>query len=149
MILEKRIYKTVEHYLYAHYEIAEQLKLEEEDIIHGCKAMHLGEETGASMSHNNSSKVEDAALKLIEFEENEESKWVNVINEVIKEFDGTEYQKLIDLTYNKQIRVTKILRLMSIEKSSYYEKRNDVIMQVALKAASKGLIDNKVKKDVS
>ncbi|MGM9543760.1 MAG: hypothetical protein ACI3T9_02125 [Romboutsia timonensis] len=148
MILEKRIYKTVEHYLYGHYEISEQLELEQADIIHGCKASHLGEETGASMSTSNESKVERAALQLIELEESEESKWVNVINEAIKEFEGTEYEKLIDLTYNKQIRVTKILRLINMEKSAYYEKRNDVIMQVALKAATKGLVNNKIRREV-
>ncbi len=148
MILEKRIYKKVEHYLYSHFEMTEQLAIEEDDIIYGCKSKHLGEETGASMSHTNSSKVEDAALKLIELQEDESSKWVNVVTDAINDFKDTEYEKLIDLTYNKQFRVTKILRMISIEKSAYYEKRNDVIIHVALKAASRGLIENKISKAV-
>nr|WP_302600305.1 hypothetical protein [uncultured Cellulosilyticum sp.] len=146
MILEKKFYKKVEHYLYKHYEVAEQLELQQEDIIHGVKMLHLGEETGGSMSTGNESKVERAALSLIELAETEESKWVKTVEDVVSEFVDTEYERLIDLTYNKQIRVAKILRLLNMEKSTYYDKRNDVIIQVALRAAANGIMYNRVKK---
>lgn len=145
MILQKKIYQKIEHYLYSQFETAEQLEIIEEDIIHGCKSRHLGEETGGGIANSNESKVENAAIKLINLHESEDSKWVEVIKSVLKEFEDTEYEKLIDYTYNKQFRVTKILRLLNIEKSSYYDKRNDVIIQVALKAAYNGLIDNRIK----
>lgn len=132
--------------MYSHFEESEQLELKQEDIIYGCKAMHLGEETGASMSTTNQSKVENAALQLIELREDKNVKWINVIKEVIDEFKGTEYEKLIELTYNKQYQMPKILRLMNVERTGYYDRKNDVIMQVALRASAKGLIDNKVKK---
>lgn len=146
MILEKKIYKKIESYMYSHFEESEQLELEQEDIIYGCKAQHLGEETGASMSNSNQSKVESAALQLIELKEDKNYKWTCVIQEVIDEFKGTEYEKIIDLTYNKQYQLPKILRLIHIEKTCYYEKKNDVITQVALKAAFNGLIENRIKK---
>lgn len=146
MILEKRIYKKIESYMYSHFEESEQLELKKEDIIYGCKPKHLGEETGASMSNSNESKVENAALQLIELREDKNVKWINVIQEVIDEFKGTEYEKLIELTYNKQYQMPKILRLMNVERTGYYDRKNDVIMQVALRASAKGLIDNKVKK---
>lgn len=146
MILEKKNYKKIEHYLYSHFEISEQLEIETEDIVYGCKASHLGEETGASMSTSNESKVERAALQLIDLHDQEANKWVEVINYVLNEFKGTEYEKLINLTYNKQFRVTKIIRMLNLEKSAYYERRNDVIMQVALIAANRGLIENKIDK---
>ena len=148
MILEKKIYKKIESYMYSHFEESEQLELEQEDIIYGCKAQHLGEETGASMSNSNESRVENAALQLIELKEDKNTKWVNVIQEVIDEFKDTEYEKLIELTYNKQYQMPKILRLMNVERTGYYDRKNDVIMQVALKASSKGLIENRVKKIV-
>lgn len=144
MILEKKNYKKIEHYLYSQFETSEQLELRADDIIYGCKATHLGEETGGSIGNSNESKVEHAALQLVELQESEDARWVEVINTVLAQFKGTEYERLIDLTYNKQFRVTKIIRMLNIEKSAYYERRNDVIMQVALIAASKGLIDNKV-----
>lgn len=146
MILEKRIYKKIEHYLYSYFEESEQLEIEKDDIIYGCKASHLGEETGGSMSTSNESKVESAAIQLLELQERENTKWVEVINCVIDEFKGTEYEKLIDLTYNKQYRVTKIIRMLNLEKSAYYERKNDVIMQVALIAATRCLIENKIDK---
>ena len=146
MILEKRIYKKIEHYLYSWFEESEQLKIETDDIIYGCKSSHLGEETGGSMCTSNESKVERAALQLVELHEQEANKWVEVINNVLNDFEGTEYEKLIDLTYNKQYRVTKIIRMLNLEKSAYYERKNDVIMQVALIAATRGLIENKIDK---
>lgn len=146
MILEKKNYKKIEHYLYSHFEISEQLEIETEDIIYGCKSSHLGEETGASISTANESKVERAALQLVELHEQEVNKWVEVINNILNDFKGTEYEKLIDLTYNKQYRITKIIRILNLEKSAYYERKNDVIMQVALIAATRGLIENKIDK---
>ncbi len=148
MILEKRIYKKIESYLYNHFEYNEQLEIKQEDIIFGCKSQHLGEETGGSMSTTNESKVENAALQLVELKEDKKYKWVCVIKEAIEEFKGTEYEKLIDLTYNKQYQMPKILRLMNVERTGYYDRKNDVIMQVALKASGKGLIENNIKKVV-
>lgn len=146
MILERKIYKKIEHYLYSQFESSEQLAIDEENIIYGCKDKHLGEETGGNIGTDNESKVERAALQLVELHENESTKWVDVINDTLNQFDGTEFKTLIDLTYNKQFRVTKIIRMMNMEKSAYYERRNDVIMLVALNAAYRGLIKNKVKK---
>lgn len=146
MILEKKIYKKIESYMYNHFEEVEQLELKQEDIIYGCKSQHLGEETGGSIGNSNESKVENAALQLLELKEDKNAKWVETIQDVIDEFKGTEYEQLVELTYNKQYQLPKILRLMHIEKTCYYKKRDDVVMQVALKAAFKGLINNRVKK---
>lgn len=146
MILEKKNYKKIEHYLYSQFEASEQLEIVMDDIIHGYRSRHLGEEIGASMSTSNESKVECAALQLIELREDDNTKWVEVINDTLNQFEGTEYENLINLTYNKQFRVTKIIRMLGIEKSAYYERKNDVIMQVALIAASRGLIKNKIDK---
>lgn len=142
MILEKRIYKKIEHYLYSKFETAEQIEIDTEDIIYGCKSMHLGEETGGGNGNKNDSKVENAAIRLMELHDSEDNKWLEVIDKAISFFKGTEYEKIIDYTYNRQIRVTKILMMLHLEKSSYYERRNDVITKVALIAASKGLIEN-------
>ena len=146
MILEKSNYKKIEKHLYSHFDDVEQLEIKQDDIIYGCKSRHLGDEVGGGMSNSNESKVENAALQLLELKDSEEYKWAMVIGEVIEEFKETEYEKLIELTYDKQYQLPKILRLMHVERTGYYDRKNDVIMQIALKAASKGLIDNKVKK---
>lgn len=146
MILDKNIYKKIEHYLYTHFESKEQLAIDEDDIVFGCKGQHLGEETGGSMSTNNESKVERAAIQLADLHDSEESKWSMVMQQVLNDFKDTEYEKIIDLTYNRQIRVTKILMIMHIEKSAYYERRNDIITQVALRASASGLIENNIAK---
>lgn len=146
VILEKSNYKKIEKHLYSYFDDAEQLEIKQEDIILGCKTRHLGDETGGSMSNSNINKVEQSALQLAELKESEQYKWVKTIEGVVEEFKGTEYEKLIDLTYNKQYQLPKIFRLLNIERTGYYDRKTDVIMQIALKAARYGLIDNKVKR---
>lgn len=149
MILESKNYKEIEKRLYDYFLDYEQLEIEEENIIYPSKQMHLGEETGASMSHANNSKTEDAALKLVEHKEKNKTKlkWNEIIKSTIEDFKDYEpYTQIIDYTYNRQYQLPKILRLLNYEKSAYYDKRNDIIIQVALIAAENKLIHNRVKK---
>lgn len=144
MILSQEVCRKIERYLFNSFETKEQLQIKMEDAIHGVKSRHLGEETGGGMSNGYSSKTEGAALKLIEIEESEDAKWCKLIDSVIKEFENTEYQEVIELTFNKQYRIPKIVRLLNMDRSTYYNKRNDVVIYTALKASEKGLLKNKL-----
>lgn len=144
MILKQETCKKIERYLFNSFEVKEQLQIQIEDAIHGVKIRHLGEETGGGISNGYSSKTEDAALKLIEIEESEEAKWCKLIDTVIEEFKNTEYQDVIELTFNKQYRIPKIVRMLNMDRSTYYNKRNDIVIYVALKASEIGLLKNKL-----
>jgi RinA family phage transcriptional activator len=138
MILDKALCKKIEYYL-CNYEIEhEQLEIIEEDVIWGCKT---GVVQGGS-NNDISSKTEKSAMKLLELEKRQakDKQWLEVIESVLHRFKGTEYENLIEFTYKQQYRLPKILRLMNMEKTAYYDKRNDIIMYAALKATEKGLI---------
>jgi len=137
MILDKNICKKIEYYLYNYEAEHEQLEIATEDIILGVKTGPIE----GGRSNQISSKTENSALKLIEFMENrKDSQWLDVVESVLNKFKGTEYEQIISLTYKDQYRVPKILRKLALEKTAYYEKRNDIIMYAALKATERGLV---------
>ena len=145
MIIPTDVCKKIERYLFSSFEMKEQLQIEIEDATYGVNSKHLGEETGGGMSNGYSSRTEDAALKIIDIKESEEAKWCALIDEIIKEFKNTEFEKIIDLTFNKQYRIPKIVRLLSMDRSTYYNKRNDIVIYVALRASEKGLLKNSLR----
>jgi hypothetical protein len=144
MIIKQETCKRIERYLFSRFEIKEQLEIEIEDATYGVKTRHLGEEIGGGISNGYSSKVEDAALKILDINNSDDAKWCRLIDDVIKEFDNTEYKDVIELTFNKQYRIPKIVRLLNMDRSTYYNKRNDIVTYVALKASEEGLLKNKL-----
>ncbi|QEH67279.1 hypothetical protein QTL86_19250 [Cellulosilyticum sp. ST5] len=136
MILEKDIIKRIEYYFYNYEQEYEQLELINEDIIYGVQAGFVDGSKGNAIS----SKTENSALELIDKRNEEKECWLNVVESVIERFEGTEYQGVFNLTYKDQYKLPKILRILAMEKSCYYDKRNDIITYAALKAAEKGLI---------
>jgi hypothetical protein len=134
MILDKNVCKKIEYYLYNYESEHEQLELEEDDIIFGVKSGIV--EGGRSNLVN--SKTENSALMLIE--KRKDNEWLGVIESVLDKFKGTEYEQIIEFTYKEQFRVAKILRKLALEKTAYYEKRNDIIVYAALKATERGLV---------
>lgn len=133
MILDKNLCKKIEYYLYNYEEEYEQLQLAEDDIIFGVKSGPIE----GGRSNRVSNKTEDSALRLIE--KRKDNEWLQVVESVLKRFKGSEYEQIIELTYKEQYKVPKILRRLALEKSAYYEKRNDIITYAALKATERGL----------
>lgn len=136
MILDKKICKKIEYHLYNHNEHNEELQLEIEDIIYGVQSGYQEGSRGNEISN----KTEKSALKLVEKDQDEKTKWVSVVNSVIERFKGTEYEDIIQYTYKDQFKLQKILRLVNLRENAYYDRKNDIIMYTALKAVEKGLI---------
>jgi hypothetical protein len=134
MILDKGLCKKIEYYLYNYQAECEQMELLEEDIIFGVKTGIVE----GGRSNTVSSKTENSALKLLE--KRKDNEWIEVVECVLEKFKGTEYGEIIKLTYKEQYRVTKILRILALEKSAYYEKKNDILTYAALKATELGLV---------
>lgn len=73
-------------------------------------------------------------------EGNIKGKWKEVIEQVVSHFKDTMCEKIIELNYFKQYKLTKIFTLLAIEKTTYYDLRQDIIYYAAFKAQEKGLI---------
>lgn len=136
MILEKDIIKKIEYYFYNYEQEYEQLEILTEDIIYG---VQMGFIEGGK-SNAISSKTENSALELMDQKHEEKEKWLKVVEETKARFKDTEYEGVFNLTYKEQYKLPKILRILAMEKSCYYDKRNDIILYAAFKATEKNLI---------
>ncbi|MHC1750774.1 MAG: hypothetical protein AB9856_21075 [Cellulosilyticaceae bacterium] len=136
MILDKEIYKKIEYYFYNYEQECEALEMMEEDIIWGSKTEMIGGSRGNQISN----KTERSALKLADPKQQETKIWLQVVDAVMNKFKDTEYEKIIKFTYEEQYKLPKILRLITMEKSAYYDRRNDIIIYAALKATERGLV---------
>lgn len=136
MILDKAIYKKIEYYFYNYKEECEQLEMMEEDIIWGTATGIVNGSRGNQITN----KTERSAFKLLDEKQEETKVWLQVVEAVENKFKDTEYENIIKFTYEEQYKLPKILRLTAMEKTAYYDKRNDIIMYAALKATEKGLV---------
>lgn len=141
MVIPKHVYKKIEKYLYEYNDLKEVHEIDEADILFGKKTGSLD----GGKTNRISKSTEDRALKLIE--ENEkyilEKKWLKVIKKTIEHFKGTENEQIIKLNYIQQVRINKILRDAHIERSTFYNRKNDVITYAAFQALDIGLVTMK------
>lgn len=141
MVIPKHVYKKIEKYLYEYSELKDMHEIDEADILFGKKT---GISDGGKSNKVNKS-TEDRALKLIE--ENEkyaiEKKWLNVIAKTIAHFKGTDCEQIITLNYIEQIRLNKILIDVHMEKSAFYNRKNDIIIYATFQALNDGLVTMK------
>lgn len=136
MILEKDTIRKIEYYFYNYEQEHEQLELINEDIIYGIQSGFIDGSKGNAIR----SKTENSAIDLIDKRNTEKEHWLEVVESVVERFKDTEYQGVFNLTYKEQYKLPKILRILAMEKSCYYERRNDIIIYAALKAIEKRLI---------
>lgn len=136
MILEKDIIRKIEYYFYNYEQEHEQLEILTEDIIYGVQTGFVEGSRGNAISN----KTANSALELMDKKNIEKEQWLDVVSKTINRFKNTEYEGIFNLTYKEQYRLPKILRVLAIEKSCYYDKRNDIILYAAFKATEKGLI---------
>ncbi len=136
MILEKDIIRKIEYYFYNYEQEHEQLEILTEDIIYGVQTGFVEGSRGNAISN----KTANSAMELMDKKNIEKEQWLDVVSKTINRFKNTEYEGIFNLTYKEQYRLPKILRVLAIEKSCYYDKRNDIILYAAFKATEKGLI---------
>ncbi|WP_069997766.1 hypothetical protein [Cellulosilyticum sp. I15G10I2] len=133
----KEEYKGLIKYYLKNYEAEmDQLELISEDIIYGVNTGFIDGSRGNAISN----KTEKSALKMMEERENETEKWLEVIKYTLEHFNGTEYEKVIDLTFKEQYQLPKILRILHMSKNPYYDMVNEVVYYAALKATELGLL---------
>lgn len=136
MILEKDIIRRIEYYFYNYEQEHEQLEILTEDIIYGVQVGFVDGSRGTAISN----KTANSAIELMDKKNVEKEKWIEVVSDTINRFKDTEYEGIFNLTYKEQYRLPKILRVLAMEKSCYYNYRNDIILYAAFKATEKGLI---------
>jgi len=136
-ILERRIYKKIEYYLYHYHQIRREIEQEKQDIIEtGGRDLT---EWGGGISYH-SDPTATRAIKLTRPELLEKEKWLKVIEGTIQHFQGTEKGRLLQKKYFDELRERHICQELHIERATYYNWRNEIVFYTALLAAQEGLI---------
>lgn len=136
-VLDKRIYKKIEWYLYNYHNLRREVEREKRDIIEA-GGRDLAE-WGGGISHH-SDPTANRAIKLTSPELLEKEKWLKVIEGTIQHFQGTEKGRLLQKKYFDELGERHICRELHIERATYYNWRNEIVLYAALLAAQEGLI---------
>lgn len=136
-VLDKRIYKKIEWYLYNYHNLRREVEREKRDIIEA-GGRDLAEWGGGISYHSDPTALR--AVKLTRPELIEKEKWLKVIENTIQHFKGTEKGRLLQKRYFDQLRERYTCRELHIERTTYYRWREEIVLYTALLAAQYGLI---------
>lgn len=85
-------------------------------------------------------QIEVQLMNYPEIKQDKEDPWVKAINELIEHFKADIHLKVIEFHYFTRYRLQKILGVLRIERTCYYELREDVLYYLAFIAQRDGLI---------
>jgi len=136
-VLDRHIYKKIEWYLYNYYNIRREVEQEKEDIIESGGRDIV--EWGGGISYH-SDPTANKAVKLTRPDLIEKGKWLKVIEGTIQHFEGTEKGRLLQKKYFNQLGEKHICRELHIERATYYNWRNEIVLYAALLAVQEGLL---------
>lgn len=71
----------------------------------------------------------------------ESDPWIKVIDKVVERFKGEIQGELIEYNYFEDYKLNKQIALLAIERTCYYEKRQDILYYAAFVAQKEGLIE--------
>lgn len=137
-ILDKKIYKKVEYYLYNYYKLKKELANKQSDIIDGRTPIEIN--SGKGTSHH-SDLTASKAIKLCDDNITTLEKWINIIEKTINHFKDTEYYRLLTMKYFDKRSNGYILYDISVQKSTFFCWRKDIVMYVYILAVRDGLMD--------
>ena len=136
-VLDRRTYKKIEYYLYNYYKIKREVELKKQDIIES-GGRDLTEWGGGISYHSDPTATR--AIKLTRPELVEKEKWLKVVEGTIQHYKGTEKGRLLQKKYFDELGEKHICEELYIERATYYNWRNEIVLYAALLAAQEGLI---------
>jgi hypothetical protein len=141
-VLNRRTYKQVEWRLYHYHELrrkAEELAAQREDVLY--RSRTPPSPGGGGVAHKSdptASKV--LQMVALEHEQQDAARWVEAIEQTIVRYAKQEKGRLLELKYFSDMSEQYICQALSIERTTFYAWRTEIVTYTALVAAQKGLI---------
>lgn len=137
-VLDRDIYKLVEYHLYSYHRIKERVEDFQEDVLFG---------QGGSIEpggHGTSRHSDPTALKALKLTNGRDIntwlKWVKVTEQVMHRYRGTAKARLIQLRYFEEASVEMICARLHVDRSTYFDWVNEVVVYAALLGVQYGLV---------
>lgn len=141
-VLDTKTYRRVEWHLFNYFDMRRQV-VEYEDrrkaISDSSRARITGGGSGVS---RRSDPTATKTLELLDLCEERWTAvlWVNVIKDVIAKYEGSPKGQLLELKYFSDMGEEYICSRLAIERATYYNWRNEIVIYTALVAAQSNLI---------
>lgn len=136
MVISKEVCRLIESHFYNHAQEKKELQRRKIEIAEDI--VHAPDPTGIRGSMTSDPTFHKA--KKIEKETAELQAWVDVVQDTIDHFKGTEYVQFIHNVYNERTRYTQAERRLYMCRASFYNRREAVVTYAAMKACEKNLI---------
>lgn len=140
-ILDKYTYKKIEYYFYNYFPLKRELEEKREEILsyQGISGISKDILKFDSSIHSKKSDITAAkTMKLCEIQDKE--KWLRVIEAVLEHYKDTLKFKLIEKKYFEGFGEGHICKFLHIERATYYNWRDEIILYAALLLARENLI---------
>ncbi len=136
-VLDRNTFRLIERYLYSYRELVEGLEIIKSDIIEGGNR-ELTEWGGGTPYVSDPTAIR--GVRLCKTNIIEQEHWIRVIEQTMYKYAGTEKGRLMQLKYERELSEREICSELHIERATYYNWRQDIVMYAALVAAQEGLI---------
>ena len=136
MVISKEVCQLIESHFYNHEQEKKELQRRKieiaEEIVHALDATGIRGSVTSDPTFHKAKKIEKETALL--------QAWVEVVQDTIDHFKGTENEKFIHDVYNERTRYTQAECKMFLSQRAYYERRENILYYAALKACQKNLI---------
>ena len=133
-IIDKELFRRVEHELYNYQQNVRRLNDERESILYGTPYPSEGRSKGRI-----SDPTSTRGSRLAELEHCEQTKWIECIHDCLKVMPR-EYKLLVKYKYFDNLKWWQVADRLHISASLYYAWRENVVLQLVLAATQTGLI---------
>ena len=132
----RKIYKTIEWHFYHFGEVKQQAEMDREDIF---GAANYAIEASGIRGTDTSDKTGNTVLRLEESQANAD--WCAVVEATVERYRDSPLGMLINMIYVEKQGVYRICDKMSIDRSTLYNWKEEIVTYAALKACEKNLIN--------
>lgn len=136
-VLERQTYKQVEWYLYNYFRLRREVQEAKEDIVNSGGRDYM--EYGGGQSYR-SDPTASKAMRLCKDEITGYERWLKVVEQVLKRYDGDPRGGLIQKKYFDELGEVQTCQELHIDRSTYYRWREDVVTYAAMLAIQEGLV---------
>lgn len=136
MILSKKQCEVIEWHLFRYKEHLHNAKFIEEKIINAYSSFDI---SLGGRTNIHSDTTASKALKLCN-NNDEDTKWVSVIQKVYKRFEGTGIDKLLEERYFNKRSINDVMLNLHIEKTTIYRWREELLTYTMILAVQEKLI---------
>ncbi|AEE95767.1 DUF1492 domain-containing protein [Mahella australiensis] len=136
-VVPKWVFRCIEHYLYNYFDEKRQLEHDKQDIIESSPPEL---EPGGNGKSRHGDPTAIKGIKVSSGDIRMRELWLSIVDDILADYRGTEYEALIQKRYFDQLGYTQICMELNISQPTFFRWRNEIVEHGINLAISKGLV---------